>query len=114
VDSGFGNSIYWNVTVVTIIIHFTTLHHINQRLVFSVRYHFRLRTLSVFLCHFSVSISRTSFLLVCKIKVTLRLAVSQSVSLGVELMTSYLLLIDSYGLVFWGVFSDEGTGLSFV
>jgi hypothetical protein len=45
-----------------------------------------------------------------KIKVTLRLTVSQSVSLGVEshlgLMTRYLLLFDSYGLV-W-------TGLSFV
>jgi hypothetical protein len=39
-----------------------------------------------------------------KVKVTLRLTVSQSVSLGVEphlgLMTRYLLLFDSYGLVF--------------
>jgi hypothetical protein len=39
-------------------------------------------------------------------KVTLRLAASQSVSLGVEphlgLMTRYLLLFDSYGLVFVG------------
>jgi hypothetical protein len=39
-----------------------------------------------------------------KVKVTLRLTVSQSVSLGVELhlglMTIYLLLFDSYGLVF--------------
>jgi hypothetical protein len=41
-----------------------------------------------------------------KVKVTLRLTVSQSVSLGVEphlgLMTRYLLLFDSYGLVFCG------------
>jgi hypothetical protein len=41
-----------------------------------------------------------------KVKVTLRLAVSQSVSLGVEphlgIMTRYLLLFDSYGLVFVG------------
>jgi hypothetical protein len=41
-----------------------------------------------------------------KIKVTLRLTVSKSVSLGVEphlgLMTRYLLLFDSYGLVFVG------------
>jgi hypothetical protein len=41
-----------------------------------------------------------------KVKVTLRLTVSQSVSLCVEshlgLMTRYLLLIDSYGLVFLG------------
>jgi hypothetical protein len=42
--------------------------------------------------------------LVFKVKVTLRLTVSQSVSLGVKphlgLMTRYLLLFDSYGLVF--------------
>jgi hypothetical protein len=41
-----------------------------------------------------------------KVKVTLRLTVNQSVSLGVEphlrLMTRYLLLFDSYGLVFVG------------
>jgi hypothetical protein len=39
-----------------------------------------------------------------KVKVTLRLTVSQSVSLGVEshlgLMTRYVLLFDSYGLIF--------------
>jgi hypothetical protein len=29
-------------------------------------------------------------------------------------MTRYLLLFDSYGLVFWGTLSDERTGLSFV
>jgi hypothetical protein len=28
-DSGFGNAIYWTLPVVTTIIHFTTLHHIN-------------------------------------------------------------------------------------
>jgi hypothetical protein len=48
----------------------------------------------------------------------LRLTVSQSASLGVEphlgLMTKYLLLFDSYGLVFVGALSDEMTGLSFV
>jgi hypothetical protein len=53
-----------------------------------------------------------------KVKVTLRLTVSQSVSLGVEpqlgLMTRYLLLFDSYGLVFWGALSDETICLSFV
>jgi hypothetical protein len=41
-----------------------------------------------------------------QVKVTLRLTVSQSVSLGVEphlgLMTRYLLLLDTYGLVFVG------------
>jgi hypothetical protein len=41
-----------------------------------------------------------------KIKVTLRVTVSQSVSFGVkphlDLMTRYLLLFDSYGLVFVG------------
>jgi hypothetical protein len=41
-----------------------------------------------------------------ELKVTLRLTVGQSVSLGVEphlgFMTRYLLLFDSYGLVFEG------------
>jgi hypothetical protein len=53
-----------------------------------------------------------------KVKVTLRLTVSQSVSLGVEphlgLMTRYLILFDSYGLVSVGRLSNERTGLSFV
>jgi hypothetical protein len=53
-----------------------------------------------------------------KVKVTLRLTVSQSVSFGVEphlwLMTGYLLLFDSYGLVLWGALSEERTGLSFI
>jgi hypothetical protein len=43
---------------------------------------------------------------VLQVKVTLRLTVSQSVNLGVDpnlgLMTSCLLLFDSYGLVFVG------------
>jgi hypothetical protein len=43
---------------------------------------------------------------VTQVKVTLRLTVGQSLSLGVEphlgLMTRYLLLFDSYGLVFVG------------
>jgi hypothetical protein len=43
---------------------------------------------------------------IVKVKVTLRLKVGQSVSLGVEpdlrLMTRYLLLLDCYGLVFVG------------
>jgi hypothetical protein len=41
-----------------------------------------------------------------KVKVTLRLTVGQSASLGIELhvglMTRYFLLFDSYGLVFVG------------
>jgi hypothetical protein len=38
-DSGFGNSIYWTLPVMTTIIHFTTLQHINRRhYVFWVRY----------------------------------------------------------------------------
>jgi hypothetical protein len=53
-----------------------------------------------------------------KDKVTLRLAVCQSVSLSVEphlgLMTRYLLLFDSYGLDLWGALSNERTGLSFL
>jgi hypothetical protein len=46
------------------------------------------------------------FELITKVKVTLRLTVGQSVSLGVEphlvRTTRYLLLFDSYGLVFVG------------
>jgi hypothetical protein len=49
----------------------------------------------------------TSLYVKVKVKVTLRLTVSQSVILGVELhlglMTRYLLLFDSYGLVFVGL-----------
>jgi hypothetical protein len=48
----------------------------------------------------------TTLLLLVKVKVTLRLLVSQSVRLGVEphlgLVTRYLLLFDSHGLVFVG------------
>jgi hypothetical protein len=47
VNSRFGNSIYWTLPIVTTVIHFTDLQHINQRLVSSVRYHFRFVTLSV-------------------------------------------------------------------
>jgi hypothetical protein len=46
-----------------------------------------------------------------QVKVTLRLTVSQSVSLDIE---PHLLLFDSYGLVFWGALSDERTDLSLV
>jgi hypothetical protein len=53
-----------------------------------------------------------------KVKVTLRLTVSQSGSLGFEphfgLMNRYVLLFDSYGLVFMGRPLWERTGLSFV
>jgi hypothetical protein len=53
-----------------------------------------------------------------KAKVTLRLTVSQSVSLGLkphlQLMTRYLLLFDNYGLVFVGALSNERTRLPFV
>jgi hypothetical protein len=48
VDFGIGSSIYWTLPVVATIIHFTTLQHINQRLVFSVRYHFRLLPVTLF------------------------------------------------------------------
>jgi hypothetical protein len=53
-----------------------------------------------------------------KFKVTLQLTVSQAVSLSVKphlgLITTYLLLFDSYGLVFVGALSDERMGPSFV
>jgi hypothetical protein len=53
-----------------------------------------------------------------KVKVTLRLTVSQSVSLDVEphlgLMTRYLLPFDSYDLVFVGRSLWRETGLSFI
>jgi hypothetical protein len=54
-----------------------------------------------------------------KVKVTLRLTVSQSVNLGVEphlrLMTRYLLLSWQLRSCFlWGALSDERTGLSFI
>jgi hypothetical protein len=54
-----------------------------------------------------------------RVKLTLQLTASQSVCLGVEpllgLMTRYLLLLDSYGLVLrGGALSDERTGLSCV
>jgi hypothetical protein len=49
---------------------------------------------------------RENFTFKVKVKVTLRLTVGQSVSLGVEphlgLMTRYFLLFDSYGFVFVG------------
>jgi hypothetical protein len=52
-----------------------------------------------------------------RIKVTLRLTVGRSVSLGVEphlgLMTSYLLLFDSYGVVFVGRLFWRGDGSVF-
>jgi hypothetical protein len=55
--------------------------------------------------------------LTARVKVTLRQTVSQSVCLGVEpnlgLMTRYLLLFDSYGLVFCDRLSDKRSGLSF-
>jgi hypothetical protein len=67
---------------------------------------------------FDPSSTRGILSLKVKVKLTLRLTVSQSVSLGAELhlglMTSFLILIYSYCLVFWGALSDERTGLSFV
>jgi hypothetical protein len=49
------------------------------------------------------------------VKVTLRLTVSQSVNLGVELhlgpLARYYLLFDSCGLVLLGALSDERTAL---
>jgi hypothetical protein len=61
--------------------------------------------------------SRTVWLVV-KVKVTLRLTVSQPVSLGVKpylgLMTRYLLLFDSYGLAFMVhlLWREDGSVLS--
>jgi hypothetical protein len=55
------------------------------------------------------------WILEVRVKVTLRLTVSQSVSLGVEphlgLMTRYILLFDNYGLVFVGhpLWREEGS-----
>jgi hypothetical protein len=53
-----------------------------------------------------------------EVKVTFRMTVSQSVSVGVEphvgLMTTYLLLFDSYGLVFCGAPSLTRGRVSFV
>jgi hypothetical protein len=48
-----------------------------------------------------------------KVEVILRLTVSQSVSLGVELQDIYYFLTITV-LYFWGAVSDERTGLSFV
>jgi hypothetical protein len=59
-----------------------------------------------------------SVIILVEVEVTLRLTVSQSVSLGVEphvgLMTRYIFLFDNCGLAFWGALSDERTGLCFV
>jgi hypothetical protein len=79
VDFGFGNSMYWTSPVVTTrtIIHFTILHHINQKLVFSVRYHFRLLTLCLpvsLLCLFLFLSS------LCKLILSLSLMVRPTVS----------------------------------
>jgi hypothetical protein len=66
---------------------------------------------------YSFVLLQFSFSLTVKVKVTLRLTISQLVSLGVQphlrLMTRCLLLLDSYGLL-CGALSDERTGLSFV
>jgi hypothetical protein len=53
------------------------------------------------LSHSPTNILHSSALAPLKVKVTLRLTVSQSVSL-LGLKTRYLLLFDSYGLIFWG------------
>jgi hypothetical protein len=53
-----------------------------------------------------------------RVRVTLRLTVSQSVCLGVEprlgLMTRYLFSLKVTALSIWGALSDERSGLSFV
>jgi hypothetical protein len=82
--------------------------HFKQKKVYMYMYHipngFRDRAISLYSSKivYKKEILRTQV----KDKVTLRLTVSRSVGLGVEphlgLMTSYLLLFDSYGLVFVG------------
>jgi hypothetical protein len=65
-----------------------------------------------------VSLSLRTIKIKVRIKITSRLTVSQSVSLGVEshlrLLSRYLFRFDSYGLISWGAPSDRSTGLSFV
>jgi hypothetical protein len=60
-----------------------------------------------------LSSSETSELSRIKVKVTLRLTVSQSVSLGVEPQHIYYFLTVTV-LFLWGALSDERAGLSFV
>jgi hypothetical protein len=54
--------------------------------------------------------SRDHSLCQVKVKATLRLTVSELVSLGIEphlgLMTKYLLHFDSYSFAFWGALYD--------
>jgi hypothetical protein len=95
---------------VTTIIHFTALQHINQRLVLSVRYHFRLFTSSV-LCH-SVCICVSFLLSMCKLSLNLSLMLRPTVSrpdcLGIKhpsgAQDQILLLSDSCGFVDVGRF----------
>jgi hypothetical protein len=58
-------------------------------------------------------LSNVAHIFIFKVKVTLRLTVSQLVSLGVEphlgLMTRYLLLLAVTVLFSWGALSDERT-----
>jgi hypothetical protein len=86
----------------------------DSRLPFSSPSTTRRATVEVF---YHSSTRDTFWLTILKLKVTLWLTLSQSVSLGVEphprLMTRYLLLFDSYDLVFVDSLSDERLGLSF-
>jgi hypothetical protein len=112
-----GNWIYWTITLVTTNNrdNLTELHtpkvtvttaHIKSSQSWAVAWQ-RLPTADVpelspaSATRFSLLITEN---LKVKVKATLRLTVGQSVSLGVEphlgLMTRYLLLFDSYGLVF--------------
>jgi hypothetical protein len=85
-------------------ITFISLQSILTPLISCVRAVFRCLPSSKASCSSTDCFLRTDLLLKVKVKVTLRLTVSQSVSLGVQphlgLMTRYLLLFDSYGLVF--------------
>jgi hypothetical protein len=112
VDSGFGNSIYWTLPVATTVIHFTTLWHINQGLVFSVRYRFRLLTFSYLYC----SGPRTAFFSKSKSHCDWR-SVNQLVLVSSPIWGSwpdiyYCLTVT--GLFLWCALSDERTCLSLI
>jgi hypothetical protein len=121
VDYGFGNSINWTLSVVTTIIHFTTLQHKNQILyllssVFPTAFPGRRIFTSVFL---ATLISGLRNSLPLRARVTLGLAVyRQSVRLGAEPLEThgqcFLSIEHLRSQSLHNVFSDERMGLSFI